>query len=227
MRAIEKGLCTVVLVTADVRPPLMLRHISDCCKIEKIPLIQVPMLRYILVNHFGFPGAILAIKEVPDNDPLHSVLDYLLECFPEMQDEITLLLQNLKLKSLEAQNAVDSEIFGNLATRTNSAKSSDHVESTFRSKVNPETIYLYRNDTKTRCFVPPTKDDLNNSFNSDFIAFDDEELAKETIQIELQKEAAKQMYKNLSVKRLQPNPERKKGKKKKPKKPTIATAVHP
>lgn len=215
MRAIEKGLCLVVLVATDIRPPLILRHISDCCVTEKIPFIQVPMLRYILVKNFGFPGAIFALREMPEDDPLHSVLDYLVECFPEMRNEIT----SLKLKSFEAQKIIENntEVLEK-STKRNSVKGSDHVASNkVQSKVNPGTI-LYRSDMQTRCFVPPTKEDFKNSFNFDFIAFDKEESEEETIiSKEQQQKSAKQIYKNLSVKRLQPNPERKKGNKKKQK----------
>lgn len=170
-RGIEKKIISSALISADVNPVDMVRHIWYGCHKSHIPVIAVPSLRSAMKQIVGFPVLIMALKPVPSGDPLSEI--YELIC--EMDKKFTGRTYPF-VETIELEDTFDEEIEVEIEL--------DDVN----EKNGSTPVLLYRSNSTKRCFTPPKSKGsghvLNLDWNNDFIALSEsmdlEETAEES-----------------------------------------------
>lgn len=190
-RAIENAKVSLVLLANDVNPQLLIKHVIDGCHVQEIPVLQVPKLREIIKEVLHFPAIAVAFKIPSENDPCHSLKQIF------QADIAKCLAMYNKTKNIK-HIQVDSDI------------TEPVVQPIKHVCVNSDkTVYLHRNSTQVRAFVPSSPVTVQPEEDLNYIVLGDSDDV-----IIIDESESNNNYKNLKVKRLKPNPNRKKAKKK-------------
>lgn len=159
MKAIENGTALSVLISSDVSPQHMIKHIWFACNQANIPILVVPNLRPSVKVIVGFHATCLALKNtIPETDPFyttHTAIKDLSQQFERVKHPD------------EAGDGIESEI------TDDKSEASEEPDRNITKTSNHD--YLYRRNNE-RCFKPPMSDrTAPNSlkWSEGFVAFSD------------------------------------------------------
>lgn len=153
-RGLEKKIISSILVTADVNPQQMIRHLCYSCIDSDIPILVVPNLRERLKNIVGFPTVAIGFKIIPNDCPLFKIYKSICKFNDRFKIERD-LQENIQVKSLSKNDSKGS------------------VDNTI---VNDDSdVYLYRNNINRVFGSFEKKNSFTTEWNSDFIEFNDKD----------------------------------------------------
>lgn len=138
-KLLEKDEAISVLLSSDVTPQLMIKHVIDLCVFKRIPVLVVPDLKQFLKDTVGIGATVLAFR----NNLLTDSKLYL------VHKRITDMFVNYPISEKHAAfNIIDTNFFDVVSNETikdDKTKVDLHIEN----------VYLYRDISKTgRVFVP-------------------------------------------------------------------------
>nr|XP_026496011.1 uncharacterized protein LOC113400585 [Vanessa tameamea] len=181
--AIEKNECSAVLIEALVEPQMVVQSIIEACNSSNIPVVCLKDLRIITKSYFGIQTSCLGIKK----DSLLKISNNVKEIYQKYKfqknnvNEIksaSVNLESNKVLEKDLQMDIDMNLSSNL--------------------------YLFRNDKKTRVFVPPNKQ--TNGGNLEFVG---QNFIKLSVQ-KIENKTDSKEYMRLMLKKITNNPNRKK-----------------
>lgn len=188
-----------VLITSEVEPRLMVKHVVDLAVLHNTPLLIVPNLKTILKEHIGINSMVLAFKlnaEIPSNYSI--IIEEIKEIYTKhLPPEKHINFNRIEAVE-EAPQAMDVEI----ATK-------EKIETIASFK----NCHLRRQDTTQRVFVPELSTDGEattvldkTSTDLNYIPIGDIKVSKK------EPTKPKVSYKSLIVKRVTGNKDRNKKK---------------
>lgn len=148
-KGLESGNLHCVLITADVKPKLMVEHIIDQSILLQIPVLVVPELRKVVKDTCGISSVTIAFTDVIKYAEIHEAIEQIAVNYPIPRNHI-------HFNRITAENSVividDSiiEINEEEDRRNFSEQNCDDKQQ------DPSTdgIYLYRKSVTERVFVP-------------------------------------------------------------------------
>ncbi|KAF2883331.1 hypothetical protein ILUMI_22833 [Ignelater luminosus] len=211
-RLLENDSVSSILITGEVNPQIMVKHIIDMAVLKKVPVLIIPNLKNTLKEKTGIASVTIAFKELSMDSQYWTIDQKIKEIssnYAVPQDHI-----NYHRKDY---NSDDDELISQCSPM-------DVDESSFKSESKPScNLYLFRKSIAERAFVPELsqKREIIQPFNelevnsSGFLAFSDsitnrkseDDTRKDNIQ-----KKSKVSYKSLLIKRITNNKDR--GKKK-------------
>ncbi|XP_067010991.2 ribonuclease P protein subunit p38 [Anabrus simplex] len=199
-KALEKGGVCCVLLTNDTEPKDLARHVVVMCANRKVPVLVVASLSSIIRTHLGFSSIALGFKScVAENKDSH--FHDLYQTIRELSAEFPVPQPYTYSDELDSKPSQSEKV------------SSDPPRP-------PSSIYLYRASTKERAFVPgqvaaPESDFLALSPASSESSVNLPESVGISHKWSREQPACKPQYITPVIKRLQPNPNKKRKKKNK------------
>lgn len=197
-KLLENDMCACVLITSDVTPQLMVRHVVDMAVLTSTPVLVMPDLRKILKSCCGLSSVSLGVKkDVLNNSGLCVIVKQVKEIYghyPVPKDHIN-------YHRINVEDSKDVEMVESSGNKTNVGKLDSEEE----------FVYLQRTNNGKRAFVPELSEFSGRMVNetvagsSDgFLAFNQDE--NKSINM------TKKQYKSLVIKRLKGNKDREKRK---------------
>lgn len=201
-RALENDNVTCILITSDVQPQLMVKHIIDMAVLKNKPTLIVPNLRSLLRETTGITSVVFAFKQNVISDHLLEIIKTIIALsknyhVPKGHINYERGLLNMEKDTLS--NIIPSKI------KFEESESDEEmsVEENDNS-ANKNEYYLYRKSKTQRVFIPDLSVNsmemkLENTVSkklNDFLSFEEPASKKQKI------------YKSLKVNRIRNNNDR-------------------
>ncbi|XP_018326447.1 ribonuclease P protein subunit p38-like [Agrilus planipennis] len=218
---LEQTALASLLISDDVKPHLMVRHLIDMSVMNGIPVLIVPKLREILQAKLGIKSVAFGLKKDLEQDSNYYLLNEKIRSiynnYPVPEAQINFPRQRLFDSENIDTTAEDLDHNLSLSSTPNSQDDAYHEESEMEvDEKPPQDIYLYRKSKKERVFIPNSIVEVEKSNTLDFISFDREnnenntsEQKMETYEIDTGvNKKRREKYQGLVVKRIKSNSER-------------------
>ncbi|XP_046990969.1 uncharacterized protein LOC124596043 isoform X1 [Schistocerca americana] len=162
-RAVEGGHILSVLLEKDVDPQFMVSHIGTLCAVHNIPCIVVSGLRNGTSRAFGFPCICLGVKVVNSNEE---------NAFAAMHQCILEVFHALSFSKSPTELQADSPVS---VETTQLSEELENVEALAKPEAENKNVeddksftafYRYRTSTKERVFVPQGRKQTTDEFIS-------------------------------------------------------------
>lgn len=210
-RLLENNSASSILITGDVNPQIMVKHIIDMAVLKKVSVLIIPNLRSTLKEKTGIASVVIAFKGV-SMDSRYWIIDKKVK---EISSNYAVSPDHVNLHR-NVDNS-DDELISQCSPM-------DVDQSPFKSESKTSrNLYLYRKSKTKRAFIPELsqKREIIKPFNelevntSGFLAFSDsitnrkseDDTRKNNIQTK-----SKVSYKSLLIKRVANNKDRDKKK---------------
>uniref|UniRef100_A0A1Y1N6Z2 Ribosomal protein eL8/eL30/eS12/Gadd45 domain-containing protein n=1 Tax=Photinus pyralis TaxID=7054 RepID=A0A1Y1N6Z2_PHOPY len=183
-RLLEKKLAGSVLISDDVEPKFIVKHVVDICVLHKVPILVVPNLKNLLKEVMNLPSLVVAFKRTKlDYSRVNGVIKEIYRNYPPPKDHIH---SNRDFED----NAMD-------VSESNSDSEDPQLPS----------LYLQRTSSE-RVFIPqPSR--RRESIDSDlkvkgeeFLSFETERPIQLTPAVSEARKEGKVSYKSLLLKRV-------------------------
>lgn len=204
-------MASAVLISQDVSPRLLVKHVLEMCTIRNVPVLVIPGLKDNLSSQTNISAVAFAIKNNPDSNEVSSsviqTVQQIYRMYPVPENYIHCYKKGTKEADVSNQNVSN---LNESAVQQQDADVNEQSETEVAS--NEKDVYLYRTCKSQRVFVPdplPTDDDKVNSNASCFTSRGFVPLTEKT---ESLKSVSKTNYRSLIVKRLKGNKDRNKRK---------------
>ncbi|KAK4874078.1 hypothetical protein RN001_013438 [Aquatica leii] len=191
-KLLESNLASSVLISADVDPKFLVKHIVDMCVLRKVPVLAVPNLKNILKEVTGLVGVTIAFK----CNTNYAVID----------EKIKQLYKNYQ------------PLIAHISTHTESNEETQMEVVHKDNKPSQTNVYLYRKSKTQRVFIPELsvkRDSLSTFIQTGNESLDFISLGDNPVKIDTKKEVrtgTKVSYKSLLLKRVTSNKNRDKKK---------------
>lgn len=204
-KSLELDEIGTVLLTGDVNPQMMVKHVVDLAVLRNVPLLVVPELRTVLKQSIGFGSLAIGFKKNLTMDSKYWAIDQ-------------------KVKELAANYPVPVNHINvarqQVAPEVNKMETESRSDETSESRLAspPQVYYLYRTSIKYRCFVPESTqktDEVVHKMQVDssgFVPFAASVLEKEAPEEVSHTRPRKISYKSLLIKKVRNNEDRSKKK---------------
>lgn len=153
--AIQESQCAAIIIEATMNPRMIAKPIIEMCKTKNVPFLCMTDLRKLTLANFGIKTSCLGLKN---------------ECLPDVENEIK-DISKIYSKPSKNQTLISCDI-ANMDVEENKV-----VKNHSNEMDTSESPYLYRNNKKTRIFVPNaqeiSKKITKNFIGQDFIEFSD------------------------------------------------------
>lgn len=149
-RLLESEKCPAsVLITADVNPRYMVKHVIDLCVLKKVNVLVVPKLKETLASSTGIPTIVLGLNDVRK--------------FDAFNEKVKTLCANYPVPERHAHFAEDEAC---CVEPEQSVVEDEEIAVT-------KNFHLIRTDPNVRVFVPETSKAKSQTNPTDFLSFDD------------------------------------------------------
>lgn len=190
-KSLEKSTLCAALIASDVTPRLLVKHVIDICVIKNVPVLVVPQLRQLLVEHTGLSAVVFGLKS---DDLLLQTVKNVFVNYPVPEDHMHYSrMQKCQKETNEIANIDD-------VTMT-AVDNGDEATS-------EKLVYLYRTSNRERVFKP----DLSKSSAKDAAISVPRDAGFLSLEENVEKTTLRPNYKALVVKRLKGNKDREKRK---------------
>ncbi|XP_018578447.1 uncharacterized protein LOC108916634 isoform X2 [Anoplophora glabripennis] len=203
-KLLENNLVSVILVTSDVQPKFMVRHVLDTAILYRVPIIIFDDLRHLLFKVCGISSVIIGIsKNINPESKLNLIKESVIQIFEKLPEPLDHINYNRSIKNVS-----------NMETSQPSTQQVEDKDSSLLTNsdelIDGSTIYLIRKSKDKRVFIPDKSEYVNihkmEVDSTGFLPF------SEPSRIETDNKSIKTNYKSLIVKRLKGNPNRNKRK---------------
>lgn len=204
---LESNEAQLVLITSDVEPQLMVKHVINLAVLKKVPILVVPDLRNILKSKTGIASVAIAIKKKLSSEEftrISGVCKKVFENYPVPPTHINYNRQEENPTDLigeEKRNKTKQVLFSTNSKLSKENESEKQEKST--------QFHLLRKNKTERSFIPELSISGDNSQkrlnklqdSADFLSFGTKEI-----------NAGLKTYKSLKIKRIKNNSNRSKKK---------------
>lgn len=198
-RELEKRSMCCIIITEDVTPTVLVKHIVDLAVLRDTPLLIMPNLRNILSEKVGISSTVFGIKNLASNCRLETIAKVIIDTAKKYP--VPVEHHNYKRIKKNLSDAKDVVGTGNYKVLT---KGSLNVNNVVHNNRKSCKFHLNRISRNERVFVPcaqmETVTDEAKSTNNNFITF----CGVDDVRIENKKKE----YRFLKVNRTRNNPRR-------------------